>query len=43
MEMNFAANSPDSVWAYHVLAMSHEANGEIDKAKGLPKSGEVAS
>jgi hypothetical protein len=33
MEMNFAANSPDSVWAYHMLAMSHEANGEIDKAK----------
>jgi hypothetical protein len=33
MEMNFAANSPDSVWAYHMLAMAHEANGEIDKAK----------
>jgi len=33
MELNFAANSPGSVWAYHMLAMSHEANGEIDKAK----------
>jgi len=33
MEMNFATNSPDSVWSYHMLAMSHEANGEIEKAK----------
>jgi tetratricopeptide (TPR) repeat protein len=33
MEMNFAANHPDSVWAYHMLAMSHQANGEIQKAK----------
>jgi hypothetical protein len=33
MEMNFAANDPTSVWSYHVLAMSHQANGEIEKAK----------
>ena len=33
MEMNFAANNPQSVWTYHILAMSHEQNGEIDKAK----------
>jgi len=33
MEMNFAANSPISVWSYHMLAMSHQANGEIEKAK----------
>ena len=32
MEMNFAANNPQSVWAFHVLAMSHQANGENDKA-----------
>lgn len=33
MEMNFAANNPTSVWSYHMLAMSHQANGEIEKAK----------
>jgi Photosynthetic reaction centre cytochrome C subunit len=33
MEMNFAANNPTSVWSYHMLAMSHLANGEIEKAK----------
>lgn len=33
MELNFASNSPQSVWAYHMLAMSHQANGEIEKAK----------
>jgi len=33
MEMNFAANNPQSVWAYHMLAMSHASNGEIDQAK----------
>jgi len=33
MEMHFAANNPTSVWSYHVLAMSHQANGEIEKAK----------
>jgi tetratricopeptide (TPR) repeat protein len=33
MEMNFAANSPQSMWAFHMLAMAHEANGEKDKAR----------
>jgi hypothetical protein len=33
METNFAANNPTSVWSYHLLAMSHQANREIDKAK----------
>ena len=32
MELNFSANHPDSVWSYHMLAMAHEANGQIDKA-----------
>ena len=32
MELNFAENHPDSVWSYHMLAMTHEANGQIDKA-----------
>ena len=32
MEMNFAANNPQSVWAFHMLAMSHQANGETEKA-----------
>jgi hypothetical protein len=32
MEMNFASNNPQSVWAFHVLAMSHQANGEPEKA-----------
>ncbi len=32
MEMNFSANNPQSVWAFHVLAMSHQANGESEKA-----------
>jgi tetratricopeptide (TPR) repeat protein len=32
MEMSFAANHPESVWSYHMLAMVHEANGQIDKA-----------
>ena len=32
MEMNFAANNPQSLWAFHVLAMSHQANGEPEKA-----------
>ena len=32
MELNFSANHPDSVWSYHVLAMTHQANGQIDKA-----------
>ncbi len=32
METNFTANNPQSIWAFHVLAMSHQANGEKDKA-----------
>ena len=32
MELNFAANRPESMWSYHMLAMAHEANGERDKA-----------
>ncbi len=34
MELNFDANHPDSVWSYHMLAMTHQANGQIDKAIG---------
>ncbi len=32
MDLNFAENHPDSVWSYHMLAMTHQANGQIDKA-----------
>jgi tetratricopeptide (TPR) repeat protein len=32
IELNFAENHPDSVWSYHMLAMAHQANGQIDKA-----------
>src|ERR1700686_2907432 len=32
MELNFAENHPDSVWSYHMLAMAHQANGQIEKA-----------
>jgi Tfp pilus assembly protein PilF len=32
MELNFAENHPDSIWSYHMLAMTHQANGQIDKA-----------
>jgi tetratricopeptide (TPR) repeat protein len=32
MELNFAENHPDSAWSYHMLAQTHEANGQIDKA-----------
>lgn len=32
MEMSFDSNHPDSVWSYHLLAMSHQANGQTDKA-----------
>jgi len=32
MELNFTENHPDSVWSYHMLAQSHEANGQVDKA-----------
>ena len=33
MEMNFAANNPTSEYSYHMLAMSHQANGQIEKAR----------
>jgi hypothetical protein len=33
MEMNFAANNPTSVYSYHMLAMSHQANGQTEKAR----------
>ena len=32
MEMNFAENNPTSEYAYHMLAMAHQANGQTDKA-----------
>lgn len=32
MEMSFDSNHPDSLWSYHMLAMAHEANGQIEKA-----------
>lgn len=32
MELNFSANHPDSVWSYHLLAMTHQASGQIEKA-----------
>jgi tetratricopeptide (TPR) repeat protein len=32
MELNFSENHPDSAWSYHMLAQTHEANGQIDKA-----------
>jgi predicted TPR repeat methyltransferase len=32
MEMSFDSNHPDSVWSSHMLAMTHQANGQIDKA-----------
>lgn len=31
-ELNLSANQPSSVWSYHVLAMAHQANGQVDKA-----------
>lgn len=31
-DLNFSANHPDSVWSYHMLAQTHQANGQIDKA-----------
>jgi tetratricopeptide (TPR) repeat protein len=33
MELNFAVNAPTSLWSLHLLAMSHWANGELDKAR----------
>ena len=32
MELNFDSNHPDSLWSYHMLAMAHQANGQIEKA-----------
>jgi tetratricopeptide (TPR) repeat protein len=32
MELSFDSNHPDSVWSYHMLAMTHEINGQTDKA-----------
>lgn len=31
-ELNFSSNHPDSMWSYHMLAMTHQANGQVDKA-----------
>lgn len=31
-QLNFSANHPDSVWSYHLLAMTHQANGQISDA-----------
>jgi tetratricopeptide (TPR) repeat protein len=31
-DLNFSVNHPDSMWSYHMLAQTHEANGQIDKA-----------
>jgi hypothetical protein len=33
MELNVEVNTPPSLWSYNLLAMSHAANQEIDKAK----------
>jgi len=33
MEQNVEVNKPPSMWAYNLLAMSHTANKETDKAK----------
>jgi len=33
MELNVEVNTPPSGWAYNLLAMSHVANKEVDKAK----------
>jgi tetratricopeptide (TPR) repeat protein len=32
MELSFKANHPDSVWSYHMLAMAHQANGQLQEA-----------
>jgi tetratricopeptide (TPR) repeat protein len=32
MEVSFDSNHPDSVWSYHMLAMTHEVNGQTEKA-----------
>jgi len=31
-ELNFSSNRPASVWSYHMLAMAHQANGQLEKA-----------
>lgn len=33
MELNVEVNAPPSMWSYNLLAMSHAANKETDKAK----------
>jgi tetratricopeptide (TPR) repeat protein len=33
MELNVEVNAPPSLWSYNLLAMSHRANKEIEKAK----------
>jgi Tfp pilus assembly protein PilF len=30
--MSFDSNHPDSLWSYHMLAMAHQSNGQIEKA-----------
>jgi tetratricopeptide (TPR) repeat protein len=32
MELSFDSNHPDSIWSYHMLAMTHEINGQTEKA-----------
>lgn len=32
MNLSFSMNHPDSVWSYHVFAMAHQANGQLDQA-----------
>jgi tetratricopeptide (TPR) repeat protein len=32
MELSFASNHPDTVWSHHMLAMAHQASGQVDKA-----------
>lgn len=31
-QLNFSANHPDSMWSYHMLAQSYQANAQADKA-----------
>ncbi len=32
MNLSFEMNHPDSAWSYHMLAMAHQANGQLDQA-----------
>jgi tetratricopeptide (TPR) repeat protein len=32
MDLSFSMNHPDSVWSYHLFAMAHQANGQLDQA-----------